>query len=339
LRIKGQFFPSGSARFSDAVLAASDDDAVLTVRGTDDAVLAEAPRRKVRATSRLGGVRRRLDFPDGARFETGDDDAVDDMLRRGSGLLHRLEQSWRAVLVSVLLAAAAAAWFAFYGVPIAAHELALRTPPSVATYITKETMDILEGPLLKPTRLNPAARQRMQNLFAAVAARQPRGAKAYRLLLRDAPIVGPNAFALPDGTIVLTDQLAAMVAKDAEIEGVFAHEMAHVNRAHTLQQVYQASLVPAIIVFVTGDATQVGHFAAILPGILLQSAYSRQFEQESDDDAARTLRGMGGDPGALGDLLVRMEKKLCGREGGCGPGWLGDHPATAERAARLRGAR
>jgi Zn-dependent protease with chaperone function len=334
----GHYFPPGSARFSDATLGASDDGKTLTVRALDGAALSEAPRRKIQATSRLGGVKRRLDFPDGGRFETADDDSVDALFRQGSGVLHRLEQSWRVVLVSVLVAAAAAAWCAIYGVPIAAHWLALRTPPRVATYITRQTMDILEGPVLEPTGLKPAERRRFQTLFARVAARQPRGTKAYRLLLRNSPAVGPNAFALPDGTIVLTDQLAAMVAKDAEIEGVFAHEMAHVNRAHTLQQVYQASLVPAIIAFVTGDATQVGHFAAILPGILLQSAYSRQFEQESDDDAARIVRGMGGDPGALGDLLVRMEKTLCGRKG-CGPSWLGDHPATAERAARLRGAR
>ena len=31
-----------------------------------------------------------------------------------------------------------------------------------------------------------------------------------------------------------------MIRNDDEIEGVFAHEMSHVNRAHVLQRVYQA---------------------------------------------------------------------------------------------------
>ena len=66
-----------------------------------------------------------------------------------------------------------------------------------------------------------------------------------------------------------------MAKMTTEIEGVFAHEMAHVYHAHGLQRVYQASLVPAAIAFITGDASQVGHFATILPGVLLQSAYSR----------------------------------------------------------------
>jgi predicted Zn-dependent protease len=116
---------------------------------------------------------------------------------------------------------------------------------------------------------------------------------------------------------------------------VFAHELSHVDRAHGLQRIYQAALVPAAIAFVTGDASQLGHFASILPGILLQSAYSREFEQQADDDAAITLHRMGKNPAALADLLERMERKVCGPKE-CGPNWLGSHPATALRAARLR---
>jgi Zn-dependent protease with chaperone function len=335
LEVAGEYFAPGSAKFVAGTLEASPDGKHLQVRGGGE-VLADAPRRRVRVTSRLGALRRRLDFPDGGRFETADNDGVDALLR--GGVLHRLEQSWRIVLSSVLVAAAAAAWFAFYGAPLAADWLAVRTPASVSVFMTRETLNTLDGGALTPSKLPAAEQQHFRRLFDAVAAHEPSG-HSYRLLPRNAPLIGPNAFALPDGSIVLTDQLAAMIRSDDEIEGVFAHEMAHVNRAHVLQRVYQASLVPAAIAFITGDATQVGHFAAILPGVLLQSAYSRRFEQDADDDAAKVLRGMGKDPGALADLLERMEKKLCGGDGGCGPGWLGSHPATAERAGRLRGLR
>jgi Zn-dependent protease with chaperone function len=332
--LSGHYFGPGSGKFIAATLEMQ--NASLLVRGSEGALLAEAPRRQVQVSSRLGSLARRLDFPGGARFETADNDGVDALLRRGSGMLHRLEQSWRMVLAGIVIAAAAVAWFGYYGVPLAALWMAERTPQAVSVFITRQTLDTIDGRVLKPTRLKPAQRQHLDALFAIVAKAEGRG--GYRLLLRDAPFIGPNAFALPDGTIVLTDQLAQMIRSDDEIEGVFAHEMSHVNRAHVLQRVYQASLVPAAIAFITGDATQVGHFAAVLPGVLLQSAYSRQFEQQADDDAARLLKRMGRDPGAMGNLLERMERKLCGKDG-CGPGWLGDHPATAQRAARLRGAR
>jgi Zn-dependent protease with chaperone function len=213
--------------------------------------------------------------------------------------------------------------------------LARHTPPSIARYTTAQTLATLDTVALKSSKTPPAVQKHYQALLAAAAAGEPASASGYHLQFRDAPGIGPNAFALPDGTVIITDQMIPMVKNDDEIEGVFAHEISHVVHAHGLQRVYQASLVPAAIAFVTGDASQIGHFAAILPGILLQAAYSRGFEQQADDDAARHLRRMGKNPAALADLLERLDKKMCGH-GDCVPSWLGSHPATALRAARLR---
>jgi Zn-dependent protease with chaperone function len=168
-----------------------------------------------------------------------------------------------------------------------------------------------------------------------VAAQGKGGAAAYRLLMRDSPRLGPNALALPDGTIVMTDQLLPMVKADDELEGVFAHEIAHVDRAHTLQGLYQAALVPAAIALATGDLSQISQIATVLPGILLQAAYSRGLEQQADDDAAAVVRRLGGNPAHLADLLERMETQLC-QKSSCPPNWLGTHPEGRLRALRLR---
>lgn len=332
--MQGRYFFPLSARHVEA--SAAVNGGTLAITGMDGALLASIPMKSVRASSRLGGMRRRLDLPDGDSFDTTDNDAVDRMMR-GSGILHRLENSWRVVLVSLVLAGLAATAFALYGVPAAAGWLARHTPPSVATYTAQQTLATLDSIALKDSRLSAARQKHYRALLAQLAARGPRGKDGYRLAFRHAPAIGPNAFALPDGTIVVTDEIIALVKNDDEIEGVFGHEMSHVERAHGLQRVYQASLIPAAIAFVTGDVSQLGQFAAILPGLLLQSAYSRDFEQEADDDSARVMRGMGKSPEALASLLERMEKKICGRKDGCAVGWLGSHPDTAQRAARLRG--
>ncbi|HEX4635875.1 MAG TPA: M48 family metallopeptidase [Rhizomicrobium sp.] len=331
--MRGRYFFPLSARCVDAQAEAA--GATLTITGEDGVVLASLPLNSVRATSRLGSMRRRMDFPDGASFDTEDNDAVDALQCR-SGILHRLERSWRTALASVLVAGLAIAAFVVYGVPATAGWLARHTPPSVAAYTTRQTLDAMDRVALNASKTPPSVRQHYLGLFAGVAAQAPRGASGYHLQFRDAPAIGPNAFALPDGTVILTDQMIPLVKRDEEIEGVFAHEMSHVDHAHGLQRIYQASLVPAAIAFITGDASQLGHFAAILPGILLQSAYSRAFEQQADDDAAALLRRMGKNPAPLADLLERMEKKMCGGSGGCGPNWLGSHPATYLRAQRLR---
>ena len=238
-------------------------------------------------------------------------------------------------LASLLVIVLSTAWFVVYGVPVAARWLARATPPSISTLITDQTLAVMDKGLLRPTTLSSARQREIRARFQRLIRWEGAGRPDYRLLLRDAPRIGPNAFALPDGRIVMTDQLAAMARNDVEIDGVFAHEMAHANHAHGLQSVYQASLIPIALAFITGDASQFGQIAAILPGILVQSAYSRGFEQQADDDAAALLRRHGEDPGQLANLLERMDRKLCGQDG-CGPSWLGDHPATAERAARLR---
>jgi Zn-dependent protease with chaperone function len=330
--VGGRYFFALSARCVDAVAARQDSS--LRITGNDGAQLALIALNEVRATSRLGAMRRRLDFPDGSSFDTADNDGVDALLHRPS-ILHWLEASWRMVLVSVVMAGVAAAAFVFYGVPATAGWLARHTPPSIARYTTAQTLATLDTVALKSSKTPLAVQKHYQALLATVAAGAPASASGYHLQFRDAPHIGPNAFALPDGTVIITDQMIPMVKSDDEIEGVFAHEISHVVHAHGLQRVYQASLVPAALAFVTGDASQIGHFAAILPGILLQAAYSRGFEQQADDDAARQLRRMGKNPAALADLLERLDKKMCGR-GDCGPSWLGSHPATALRAARLR---
>ena len=333
MTLQGRYFFPLSARCVEAVVQAQGES--LRITGMDGGLLADTPLKSVRATSRLGSMRRRLDFPDGSSFDTEDNDAVDTLLAANS-LLHRLERSWRMVLASVVVAALAVAGFAVYGVPATAGWLARHTPASVAAYTTRQTLEAMDRIALNPSKTAPDVHRHQLALFDDVAARAPRGVGGYRLVFRDAPAIGPNAFALPDGTVVLTDQMIPLIKRDEEIQGVFAHELSHVDHAHGLQRIYQASLVPAAIAFITGDASQLGHFATILPGILLQSAYSRAFEQQADDDAAALMRRMGKSPAPLADLLERMEKKMCGSAGGCGPNWLGSHPATALRAQRLR---
>jgi Zn-dependent protease with chaperone function len=332
MEFQGRYFFPLSARFTEAVVTVKDGK--LEIAGPDGTTLATIPRTSVRASSRLGAMRRRLEFPDGSSFDTADNDAVDQMVR-ASGLVHRLEQSWRLALVALICVGLATAAFVLYGIPASAGWLARHTSQSFAQYAEQRTLEAMDKVALHPSRITAQQQQHYRQLFADVAAQAPRGSGGYHLVFRDAPAIGPNAFALPGGTVIMTDQISPLVKHDEEIQGVFAHELSHVDRAHGLQRIYQASLVPAAIAFITGDASQLGHFASILPGILLQSAYSREFEQQADDDAAVTLHRMDKNPAALADLLERMERKVCGHDG-CGPNWLGSHPATDLRARRLR---
>ncbi|HEY0281392.1 MAG TPA: hypothetical protein VGC27_02080, partial [Rhizomicrobium sp.] len=193
--LEGRYFFPHSARFV-AARAAVTGAKTLRIESLDGTVLAEVPMRKVRVAARLGRIARRFELPDGARYETDDNDGADDLLRearRAPGWVDRLERSWRSVLLSVLLAAGAAYAFVLYGIPAIAAELALHTPSGIARVMADQTIVALDGVYLKPSKLAAGDRKKAQALFARVAAHAPRGKDGYRLLLRGGGVIGPNA--------------------------------------------------------------------------------------------------------------------------------------------------
>jgi Zn-dependent protease with chaperone function len=338
--IEGRYFYPRSARFIAARLSRP-QKRMVRIEAEGGTLLGEFPLGRVRIRERLGDIPRRFRLPDGAMFETTDNDAADELLRgtgRGGSTIDRLERSLRWVALSVLLILGSIYGFAAYGIPLLAGGLAQATPPNVIVFVSKRTLQTLDGRLLKPTRLKPGQKAKALTAFARAARHGHHPASAYRLLFRSAPGVGPNAFALPDGEVVVTDELFPFLKSDTELEGVFAHELSHVDHRHGLQSLYQASLVPAAIAVVTGDVSQFGQVATLPPGILVESSYARGFEQQADDDAAQTLKANGEDPAALAQLLQRLDAKMCGAKG-CGRSWISDHPATMDRVDRLMKAR
>ena len=344
--IEGRYFYPNAARFVPA-RASVIPKRILHVEDENGGVLAEVLGRQVTITARLASLARRFDLPDGARFETDDNNAADKLIwrlrkRRRGKMTDRLERAWPVVMLSLLITLAVGYYVFAQVIPIGAEWLARETLPAVAHTMSEQTLRVLDHTVLTSTKLKAEDQFRATKLFMKVAAHSPGGVSAYRLVMRAGradgqgkDLFGPNAFALPDGTIVMTDPLWALVKNDAEIEGVFAHEMSHVDHAHGLQLVYEAALIPAAIAIFTGDVSQVSQMAAILPGIIAQSSYSRGMEQQADDDGARVLRSMGEKPSRMADLLLRVEQKVCGKNG-CGKNWLGNHPDTDLRAARLR---
>lgn len=340
--LEGRYFYPNAAQFV-AARAGAAGDRILRIEDDHGRVIAEVPGRDVTVTPRLASLPRRFDLPDGARFDTHDNDGADALVialgKRVSGrVTDTLERAWPAVILSLLVTLCTGYYFMVQVIPEVSEWLSLKTPPAVAHIMSEQTLHALDRIALGPTTLSAQDQAKATMLFMRVAAHARRGSGAYRLVFRGERNggVGPNAFALPDGTIVMTDSLWPFIKDDAEIEGVFAHEMSHVDHAHGLQRIYAASLFPAILALVTGDVSNVSQMTAILPGIIAQSAYSRAFESQADDDGAATLRSMGLKPSHMADLLERIEKSMCKTKDGCAGSWIGDHPDTAARAARLR---
>ncbi|GAA5437539.1 M48 family metallopeptidase [Deinococcus aquaticus] len=341
LTAQGVFFDGRSSRDHPATLLL-DGDQVRVRLGAQ----AEHHWRADQVTleAALPGVRRSLSFPDGSRFETPDDAAIRAWEQRHGrnrllGGVRRLESSWGTALGAVAVTGAVLWAFVTFGVPALARQAAAVTPVGVLATFDRETLQVLEGQnLIGPSELSAARQAQLQAALRDVSG-WAGGPYGYRLLLRDGEPagssgLGANAFALPNGTVVMTDQLVALARSDRELVGVLAHEAGHVTQRHGLASVYQALGLSLIVTALTGDIVSATTFAAAVPVALVQGGYSRAAETQSDEVAARFMLERYRTTRPLQAILARLEAQ----DGGPGgvPDLLGTHPGTDARIEHLK---
>jgi Zn-dependent protease with chaperone function len=284
----------------------------------------------------LGKATRVLRFANGAKLETDALVAIAELeartgRNRALTVVNRLEGRWPLVLFSFVMLFAFTLAFLRFGLPWVADRAAFATPVSVLGPVTDRTLELLDGQYLRPSTLSDARQAQLEAVFARVTSTIGQG-YSYRLMLRDSPVLGANAFALPNGAVVMTDDLVALSHNDAELEGVLAHEVGHVINRHALRGVYQGAGVFLVVSLIAGDFTGVTSLAASLPAVLIQNGYSQQFENEADAVAGRYMMGAMGTTKPLSEILERLTKDSLG---GSLPSFLATHPGAAERARNL----
>lgn len=297
------------------------------------------PLAQVQWPERTRHGRRIVHLADGASFHAHDGAAFDAWRaaagHRGSWV-ERAQQSWRGVLGAVALLAVLAVALYQWGLPAAARGVLNFVPASVDQRLGESALHTLGGQILEPSTLPAAQQEDLQRAFdRAVAAAYPAGqAPAYRVHFHKSRI-GPNAFALPGGIIVMTDELVKLVEGDVEVVvGVLAHELGHVEHRHGMRLVVQTGLLAAITSLAFGDFSG---WLATAPVVLGQAAYSRAAEREADETSIRLLKAAGLSPLAM----VRFFEKIGEKAGGRGDRSLlgiafASHPPDAERIARFR---
>ena len=281
---------------------------------------------------RLGNAPRKLYFPGGACCEVRDLAALDRLL---STTTHR--ESWidrpqhhlgwilGAVLGFVLIVPAAYQW----GLPWAAALGARRLAPQIASTISDQVLSTLDGGLLQDSQLSPARRQSLRRQFNALRVSGGSSIPSY-LEFRASKQLGANAFTLPNGTVVLLDDLTNAIGDDSQIMAVLAHELGHAHGHHGMQLMLRGAAVGALLTFYVGDISQL---LAAAPLAIVQARYSQDFERDADDYAAALLIEHGLSPALLADALSRISKLRPETAKG---GYLWSHPPTEERIRHLR---
>jgi len=331
--VAGLYFDGRSARAHPVVLGLQGD--ALSMSGAG--LLRVEALDRLHLSEPMGDAPRLITFSDGAHVEVRDHVRLAALLaasgQRDSALV-RWAFEPRAVVVAALLLLLII-WFGWRdGVPWAARHVAASIPSATTDVLSAQALRLLEARALAPSALDESRRRGIDDALRGLARFEGQPIP-YRLLFRIAPRIGANAFALPDGTLVVTDGLVELAGDDEEVLAVLAHELGHVHERHGLRLLLRGSVLALFTAWYLGDA---GSWLAAAPAALLQADYSREMEFEADDFAQRLLRAQG----LSGEPLAVMLEKLQAARAGAGQGdaagtWLDSHPRTGERIARLRG--
>lgn len=266
--------------------------------------------------AKLGASKRLVDLPNGGRLEALDISALEAVMPSKSSAfwrgLHYLENHLGWVLVSVIATVFAGWLFLQFGVPKMAEYVAKATPPSMETKLGEQALQGLDSKYgyFSPSKTAPARKASialgLKNLCIAL-----KDCPQYRLEFRAGGMIGANAFALPGGIMVMTDELITLSKNDNEIIAVLTHELGHVKQRHAFRQSLQGVLAGLILAAVTGDVSSV---ASGLPAALMQMRYSREHEIEADIFALNALQKACLPPKAFADILQRLQNQAFGDE-------------------------
>lgn len=271
-------------------------------------------------------------------------------------LAQRMQTRWPVFVGVLVLAVVALGGFYRWGTPWAATQVTRQVPLDWETALSQRAMQDLDQGPLKPSKL-PAARQaQLRERFDRLAREVEPGMQRYRgyaprlsLLFRSG--MDANAFALPGGTIVMTDGLVEAAARqgsdDDALVGVLAHEIGHVVHRHTTRMLVEQAVLNVGLGLALGDVSSlVSMGGSLLTGL----AYRRNHETEADCFAA-VLMGKAQLPTApMADLLLAIEREADEKsapatddaarapadKGNALFDLLSSHPATAARALQLK---
>lgn len=141
-----------------------------------------------------------------------------------------------------------------------------------------------------------------------------------------------NAYALPNGNIVVFTGIINKMKSYEELAGLIGHEVAHVNNRHSMKSLCRDLsgylFVSAVLGDVNGVMAVIGENANNLQSL----SFSRDFEHQADLEGYKILINNKINPKGMSDLFSRLQEN----ESFSLPEFLSSHPVTKERINFIR---
>ncbi len=162
------------------------------------------------------------------------------------------------------------------------------------------------------------------NLFAKEL--KLKNTKQLHFIVVDSKIV--NAFALPNGTIVVYSGIIDGMKSYNELAGLIGHEVSHINNRDSMKMLCRNLSGYLFISTILGDANGIMSVIGDNANTLQSLSFSREFEQQADIDGLRIMTENQLDPNGMSNLFKRLQDDSFNFSI---PEFLSSHPVTKER--------
>ncbi|MDP5188684.1 M48 family metallopeptidase [Rheinheimera baltica] len=332
--VTGQYQHAGSSTLYAAVAVINDQQQLQICCQQSGDVLSESAAADYRYGTIIPGLPVELRLRDGAVFLPDDAHFRWPSQARSSGWAARLESHKLSIVAAVLLSPLLLWWIIFDLMPIMASAAVPLVPDSVKQQMGKQTFYTLQKTTLKPTELSASAQATVHYHWQMALQKLPLTNKNYQLHLFKSDFFGANAFALPDGTVVMTDDLVILLQNNPDaILAVLLHEMGHVEGQHSVRMVAQSLGATLVIGILFGSPDGVADLLLGSGTALLQNAFSRDMEREADNFSLTQLQVLGKSPKAFADAMSALLEASSADASTSNQllKYLSTHPDTAER--------
>lgn len=338
MKLTGKWFDGCTSNSTPAIMTILDDGSWKVVRANDQTLIHFGDRFQPTVSPRLANTPRYLSFSGDESFETNDNDGVDRALpllqqKSWSPKLHLLESRFRYVLLAVIIFVGLAFAGVKYGVPTVSYHIAQRIPQTMLSTASSQTLAIFDKMLFKPSELEEQKERQVRAFLQPALDDHPE--LAIEIVFRKGEKIKENAFALPDGRIIITDEMVQLIEKDEELLAIVYHEIGHIVHKHGIRRLIQNSLLSFALLSITGDTSGVSEVFLGLPVLLTELGYSRDFEFEADRYAVDYLKAHSISPDHFSTILLRLSKTGESNEGNSNDQkwfhYFSTHPATVER--------
>ncbi len=139
-----------------------------------------------------------------------------------------------------------------------------------------------------------------------------------------------NAFAVPGGYTYYYTGIIKYLDNEAQFAGVMAHEMAHVARRHSTEQLTKVYGIQLLLSILLGDNSEMlTQIAAELATGLAALAFSRDHEYEADEYAVKYLYSTSYDARGIAGFFQKLEGSSHP------PEFLSTHPSPENRIEEI----